>query len=151
MNLQLPQRNKPGKFSFHTDPAALTNWLNDLPLINTGESLDLVDGALQQINALDLPTQDRQQALELFTPTVMCLTDALKEKFLGKSLPLKDDNLLYATQALELCNKMAAGYRILAEDLHATASEQPQLTIALHRALRYLSEILLTSYRIYVQ
>ena len=151
MNLQLPQRNKPGNLSFHTEPATLTKWLNDLPLINTGESLDLVDGALEQINSLDIPAQDRQQALELFTATVMCLSDALKKKFIGKQLPLKDDNLLYATQALELCNKMATGYRILAEDLNATATEKPQLTIALHRALRYLSEILLTSYRIYVQ
>lgn len=151
MNLELPQRKKPGKFNFNTNPAALTKWLNELPLINTGKSLELIDGALQQINALSIPAQNRQQALELFTPAVRCVTDALKKKFLGKQLPLQDNNLLYATQTLELCNKMAAGYRILAEDLNGIATEQPQLTIALHRALRYLSEILLTSYRIYIQ
>jgi hypothetical protein len=151
MNLELPQRKKPGKLNFNTDPAALSKWLNDLPLINTGKSLELIDSALEQINALSIPVKDRQQALELFTPAVMCVSDALKKKFLGKQLPLQDNNLLYATQALELCNKMATGYRILADDLNGMASEQPQLTIALHRALHYLSEILLTSYRIYVQ
>ena len=151
MNLELPQRKKPGKLSFSTDPAALTKWLNDLPLINTGKSLELIDSALEQINALSIPAQNRLQTLELFTPAVRCVTDALKKKFLGKQLPLKDNNLLYATQTLELCNKMAAGYRILAEDLNGIAREQPQLAIALHRALRYLSEILLTSYRIYIQ
>jgi hypothetical protein len=151
MNLELPQRKKPGNLSFNTDPAALTKWLNDLPLINTGKSLELIDSALEQINTLSIPTQNRQQALELFTPAVMVVTDALKKKFLGKQLPLKNNNLLCATQALELCNKMAIGYRILAEDLNATATKQPQLALALHCALRYLSEILLTNYRIYIQ
>ena len=151
MNLELPQRKKPGNLSFNTDPAALGNWLNDLPLMNTGKSLELVDSGLEQINALILSVKNRQEALELFTPAVMCITDALKKKFLGKQLPLKGNTLSCATQTLELCNRMATGYRILAEDLHGKDTEQPQLTIALHRALRHLSEILLTSYRIYIQ
>ena len=83
MNLELPQRKKPGKFNFNTNPAALTKWLNELPLINTGKSLELIDGALQQINALSIPAQNRQQALELFTPAVRYVTDALKKKFMG--------------------------------------------------------------------
>ena len=151
MNLKLPQRTAPGSLSFNTTPAAITKWLDDLPLLNTGKSQQLIDGALEQINAVNIPTDNRQQTLELFTPAVMCVTDALKKKFLDKQLPLKGNNQIYATQALELCNKMAAGYRILVEDLQGKTAELPQLTIALHRALRYLSEILLTSYRIYMQ
>ena len=151
MNLELPQRKKPGNLSFNTDPAALGNWLNDLPLMNTGKSLELIDSALEQINTLIIPAKNRQEALELFTPAVMCITDALKKKFLGKQLPLKGNTLLYATQTLELCNRMATGYRILAEDLHGKNAEKPRLAVALHRALRHLSELLLTSYRIYIQ
>ena len=150
MNLQLPQRVKPGNYSFNTDPAALTAWLNDLPLLNTARTRELLDGALQQVNALALPTQKRQQALELFTKPVICTTDALKKKFLNKPLPLKGNNLLYATQTLELLNQIATGYRILADDLRNNAAERPQLTIAIHRALRCLSEILLTCYQIYI-
>ncbi|RLA02435.1 MAG: hypothetical protein DRQ45_04680, partial [Gammaproteobacteria bacterium] len=136
MNLELPQRKKPGNLSFNTDPAALGNWLNDLPLMNTGKSLELVDSGLEQINALILSVKNRQEALELFTPAVMCITDALKKKFLGKQLPLKGNTLLYATQTLELCNRMATGYRILAEDLHGKNAEKLRLAVALHRALR---------------
>ena len=151
MNLQLPQRVKPGNYSFNTDPAALTAWLNDLPLLNTTRTRELLDGALQQVNALALPAQKRQQALELFTKPVFCTTDALKKKFLNKPLPLNGDTLLYATQTLELLNQLAIGYRILADDLRNNAAERPQLTIAIHRALRCLSEILLTCYQIYIQ
>lgn len=151
MNLQLPQRKKPGNYSFNTDPAALTAWLNDLPLLNTERTRELLNGALQQVNALALPTQQRQKALELFTKPVICTTDALKKKFLNKPLPLNGNNLLYATQTLELLNQIAIGYRILADDLRNNAAERPQLTIAIHRALRCLSEILLSCYQIYIQ
>jgi hypothetical protein len=151
MNLQLPQRVKPGNYSFNTDPATLTAWLNDLPLLNTERTRELLDGALQQVNALALPTQKRQKALELFTKPVICSTDALKKKFLNKPLPLNGNNLLYATQTLELLNQIATGYRVLAEDLRNNAAERPQLAIAIHRALRCLSEILLTCYQIYIQ
>ena len=151
MNLQLPQRVKPGNYSFNTDPATLTAWLNDLPLLNTERTRELLDGALQQVNALALPTQKRQKALELFTKPVICTTDALKKKFLNKPLPLNGNNLLYATQTLELFNQIATGYRILAEDLRNNAAERPQLAIAIHRALRCLSELLLTCYQIYIQ
>lgn len=151
MDLQLPQRNNPGNHSFNTSPAALMAWLDDLPLINTGKSLELLGEALQQINTLKLPPDNRQQALERFAAPALCVTDALKKHFLDKPLPLKGDKLVFATQTLELFNALATGYRILAEDLRGNNRDKPQLVIALHRAMRYLSEILLTSYRIYIQ
>ena len=151
MDLQLPQRTAPGRLSFNTETGALTAWLNDLPLIDTGRCLELLNDALQQINTLALPPQKRRATLELLTAPVMCTTQALNKKFLGKPLPLQGKNLAYATQTLELCNRMATGSRILVEDLHGNKAERQQLAIALHQALRCLSEILLTSYRIYIQ
>jgi len=151
MNLQLPQGKAPGTLSFNTEPAALTAWLDDLPLIDTARCLELLNDALQQINALILPPQRRRETLELLVAPVMCTTAALSKKFLDKPLPLQGTNLAYATQTLELCNQMATGYRILVKDLKKNEAGQQQLAIALHRALRCLSEILLTSYRIYVQ
>ena len=71
MDLELPQRERPGSYSFNTNPAALTTWLNDLPLINTGRSLELLDGALQQINTIILPANNRAEALELFMTPVL--------------------------------------------------------------------------------
>jgi hypothetical protein len=151
MDLQLPQRKQPGNHSFDTGPAALTAWLDDLPLINTGESLELLDSALQQINTLMLPPDNRREALERFASPVMCVTDALRKNFLDKPLPLKGNKLVSATQTLELFNALATGYRILADDLLGNKRDKPQLATALHRAMRYLSEILLASYRIYIQ
>src|SRR5210317_2552503 len=125
MDLQLPQRNKPGNHSFNTRPAALTAWLDDLPLINTGKSLELLGDALQQINTLKLPPDNRRQALERFAAPARCVTDALKKNFLDKPLPLKGNKLVSATQTLELFNTLATGYRILAEDLCGNNRDKP--------------------------
>jgi hypothetical protein len=46
---------------------------------------------------------------------------------------------------------MATGYRILADDLGHVDSQILPLATAIHRSLRYLSEILLTNYQVYIQ
>lgn len=151
MNLDLPQREKPGRLSFNTSSQAMQAWIDDLPLLNTDRTLVLVSGALDQINLLDIPFQQRHQVLELLSTPVMCISDALKKDLLGKQLPLQADNLRRATQVTELYNRMALGYRIVVDDAGSEVTPHPLLCTAIHRAMRYLCEILLTSYQIYVQ
>lgn len=151
MELQLPERKKPGQTSFNTNPEAIKSWVDDLPLLNTERTLQLLGDALDEINSLDIPVANRHMALELLSTSIMCVTDALKKLFLGKPLPLQESEWAAATQAIDICNRMATGYRILADDLGRKLSQETQLAIAIHRALRYLSELLLIHYQIYIQ
>jgi hypothetical protein len=151
MELQLPERKKPARNSFNTNPEAVRHWVDDLPLLNTDLTRNQLNAALDEINGLDIPTENRYMALELLATSVLCVTDALRKQFLGKPLPLSDADSRAATRALEICNRMATGYRILADDLGRKSSLDSQLAIAIHRALRYLSELLLIHYQIYVQ
>lgn len=151
MNLKLPQRFKPGSTSFRTSTDAIRAWIDQLPLLNTARTAELVSGALAQINTHNIPATQRLAALDLFTTPVLCAADGLKKTFIGKPVPLQGIAQKHATQTIELYNLMATGYRILADDLGSDDSQQQLLATAIHRALRYLSEILLTSYQIYVQ
>lgn len=151
MESQLPKRKKPGENDFDTNPAAVRQWVDDLPLVNTDKSRELLDNALEQINILDIYPMDRYEALELLSTPVLCVTDALKNKFIGKQIPLSNEHLLNARQCLKLYNRMATGYEIMAADLGRMTGMHPHLAVALHRALRYLSEALLTNYQIYLQ
>ena len=81
----------------------------------------------------------------------MSAADGLKKTFIGKPVPLHGIEQKHATDAIELYNRMATGYRILADDLGSDDGQQQLLATAIHRALRYLSEILLANYQIYVQ
>ena len=151
MDLQLPDRRKPAEDSFNTNPDVIRAWVDELPLINTGKSWALLEDALKQINSLNIPTRNRHETLELLAASVMCVAEAMKKVFLAKPIPLKGNNLLLATQTVELCNQMATGYRILADDLGRDDSQTAHLTVAIHRSLRYLSEVLLTNYQLYIQ
>jgi len=151
MDLELPRRGKPGINSFNTGTAAMQAWVDDLPLLNTGKTLELVTDALDRINRLDIAPKQRHDALEFLSTPVMCINDALKKSFLGKSLPLQAGSLQQATQSIELCNRMACGYRIVVDDAGSNDSQRLLLVTAIHRAIRYLSEIMLTSFRIYLQ
>jgi len=151
MELQLPERKKPARTSFDTNPEVIKSWVDDLPLLNTEHTRQLLTDALKEINTLDIPAENRHMALELLSTSVLCVTDALKKGFLGKPMPLQEADREKATQALDICNHMATGYRILADDLGRNVGQDNQLAIAIHRALRYLSELLLIHYQIYIQ
>lgn len=151
MELQLPERKKPAQNNFNTNPEAVKRWVDDLPLLNTDLTRQQLNDALDEINSLHIPAEHRYTALELMSTSVMCVTDALRKQFLGKALPLQEADRLAATQALDICNRMATGYRILADDLGRKPYQDNQLAVAIHRALRYLSELLLIHYQIYIQ
>jgi hypothetical protein len=151
MDLDLPTRRKATDSSFSTKPEVVREWVDNLPLINTEKSRVMLEDALTEINSLSIPTRNRHESLELLATSVMCVTDTMKKAFLGRPIPLNDNDLLLARQTVQLCNQMATGYRILADDSGKDDNQAALLTLAIHRALRYLSELLLTNYQIYIQ
>jgi len=151
MDLQLPIRKKTTSTSFDTRPDAVRLWVEELPLINPEKARELLVDALRQINSLGISTRNRHETLELLATSVLCVAEAMKKVFLTKPVPLHGNNLLLATQTVDLCNQMATGYRILADDAGRDDSQTFYLVLAIHRSLRYLSEVLLTNYQIYNQ
>ena len=151
MDLQLPIRRKITNSSFDTRTEVVRAWVDELPLINAEKSWSLLDNALKEINSLSISTKNRLEALELLATSVICVAETMKKAFLAKPIPLRDHNLKLARQTVELCNQMATGYRILADDLDHDDRQTSHLTLAIHRSLRYLSEILLTNYQVYIQ
>ena len=151
MEHQLPRRKKPGIHDFDTSPEGVEQWIADLPIINTSKTRGLLNKALEQINILDISPVDRYAAMELISTPVLYVTEALKNEFLGKPVPLLDKHLSSAKQCLELYNQMAIAYEIMAADLGRMKGKKPRLATALHRAMRYLGESLLTNYQIYLQ
>ncbi len=151
MDLELPKRKKPDFNSMDTHPDALRGWVDRLPLLNTEKTRQLLVDALDRINHLDMSPDNRNASLEILSTSVMCVIDALKKDFLDKPLPLQARHEEHANQAIDLCNRMATGYRIMADDLGQSEAQNRTLSIAIHRSLRYLSEVLLGHYQVYLQ
>ena len=144
-------RKKPGENDFDTSPTAVKQWIANLPIVNAVKSWELLDNALEEINSLDIKPMDRYTAMELLSSPVLCVSTALKNEILGKHVPLPNKHLASARQCLELYSRMATAYKIMAADLGRMSGKKQQLATAIHRAMRYSSESLLTNYQIYLQ
>ena len=107
MDLDLPQRKKPDVHSMSMSPDTLREWVDRLPLLNTGKTRQLLVDTLDSTNKLDLTPDRRNEMLEILSTSVMCVIDALKKDFIGKPLPLQERYSDKADQALELCRHWA--------------------------------------------
>lgn len=154
MDLQLPPRQQPVSGSRDIRPKMIEEWINGLPLANLGETSRQVYELLTEINALAIARDDRLRVLEQLRPTVHYIADALRKHYIGHPFPLtlKARKVAYLTR--EILAAMATGYKIIITETAASPtnggrSEDKVLLTALHRALRYLGNVLLKTYQVY--
>ncbi len=151
MKLQIPELRKPGKGTFTTTAEAVREWIENLPLTNIDKTVTLLEGALDEINSYAIPDSERLDSLEQFARPVAHIKYSLRKKYLGRPIPVKDSALAYADKSIDICLRMANGYKILALILEQTGKAGPQMAMAIHRAIRYYSEILISNYQTYAQ
>lgn len=148
----LPEQHKPGRDSFDTKPRKVEAWISQLPMGNVGETARQVFGALHESNRLRISWKERYQLLEALRGPVGYIGQALHKRFTGLTFPLQPKTQRIANLATELHGEMALGYKIAIEDMLASNflfRSRRALIIMLHRAIRYLNRVLLTSYQIY--
>ncbi len=150
----LPDQHKPGRDSFDTKPRKVEAWISQLPMGNVGETARQVFGALHESNRLRISWDERYRLLEALRAPVGYIGQALHKRFTGLTFPLQPKTQRIANLATELYSEMALGYKIAIEDMLARSflfRDRKALTIMLHRALRYLNRVLLTTYQVYSQ
>jgi hypothetical protein len=151
MELRVPKLKKPGGSVLKTNPESLKKWVENLPLVNIELSAGRLEFGLSEINAVELSSSDRFEALELLTAPVTHVTRSLKKKYLGKQFPLGKDQLSKSNQVIGLHLAMATGYKLLVVSLDRETNADARLATPMQRAIRYLSESLIASYEIYNQ
>ena len=152
--LNIPEQSKPTTGSFDTRSRQVEAWVSALPMANTGESARRIFNALQEMNRLAIPANDRFKALEHFRAPVFYISEVLKKHYVSQNLPLSPKNQKIAELAIQLQSEMALGYKCVIEDKLASTFSKlsgKTLTINIHRAIEYLSNVLLCAYQIYIQ
>ncbi|HQU15548.1 MAG: hypothetical protein B7Z66_00690 [Chromatiales bacterium 21-64-14] len=148
--LRVPDRTPPASGAFDLRPRQVAEWIQALPLASVGETARRVFHALQDINRLEARPTERFGALEQFREPLRFADDALSRHYAHQSHPLspKQRKIAELCRALQL--EMATGYKIVTLDSAGTPNPDPQLlATAVQRALRYLTGVLLRSYRAY--
>jgi cyclic-di-GMP-binding protein len=151
MELRVPKLKKPGGSIFKTNPESLKKWVENLPLVNIELSVGQLEFGLSEINSVEMSSSDRLDALELLTAPVTHVTRSLEKKYLGKRFPLGKDQLNKSNQVIGLYLAMATGYKLLVATLDRMTNADARLATPMQRAIRYLSESLISSYQIYIQ
>lgn len=133
-------------------PEVWQQWLNELPVMNTGKAAVLIQNALQDINQ-DPPKDFTAwlSILELFRPPVAAIKHSILENYLMVETIALNKKIVINGLIQTLQSAMADAYAKLAyrlKDLNS-ASHNEIIAIACHRSLNYLADILLQTYQIY--
>lgn len=153
LRLSLPARTDIHDTSIETRPAELERWLKNLPLLNLAESSQLLARQLAGLNRLAIDDKTRLRLLESLRGSIQHVCQALQKTYIGLPLPLPDKARLTVIQVRELYTEMAYGYKLIA--LNSTAvpkldhAQVGVVNLAIHRAIRYLTEILFRCYELY--
>ncbi len=147
--LHFPEKDEPQTLACPPHPLKIKEWLEQLPLDNTGETARLVYQELTALNRTSIATQHRFQILESFRPSVQHIANALKKYYLCSTLPLSSIAIKTAQLTRELYLEMANGYKIIIDNLLTNEATASMTLTHMHRAMSYLSEALLTSYQMY--
>ncbi|MDH5395126.1 MAG: hypothetical protein OEW97_02550 [Gammaproteobacteria bacterium] len=137
--------------NFDLRPAAVKQWIENLPLGSTGESSKQIFRALKTVNSQTNTLQQHLDFLEAITPTICLLQPRLTKYFTDVSLPLgsKTRNAIHITNCL--LTEMLHGYHSIIKSL---SNKKPfgwkkPFALALHRSFIYTSKILTTQHLSY--
>jgi len=152
IGLLIPDRSKPTKESFDTRPKNVEIWVEALPRASVGRCAELIFNLLTNANSLDIRFKDRVYLLEALRVPVQYVSQAMQKHFVGARFPLpkKSQNIAHATRKIYAL--MATGYKIAIEDqLKSTLflRDNNLLSTNIHRAVSYLSRVLLNTYQVY--
>ncbi len=154
LKLSIPGRRAEGQANVATRPSETRRWLANLPALDPTEARRLLREALYTLNRLELADRTRFKLLELYREHVAITSREIEKRQIGLSVPLPRNSEAIVNQIRDLHIEMAFGYKALVLNAARASSSRRRLNktalaTAIHRAIRYLAEILRRSYQSY--
>lgn len=130
----------------------VNQWIQELPTANPSLSTRLFFDFLEGFNKVTMPAQQRLDVLELLRPSFLLIEDFLRSRLLIAGFP-KGSNEQKVFNVLVLIEKnMTIGYWMVIRELtHRDAGwfQGKHVALALQRAMKGLSEIVVTHYMMF--
>ncbi len=154
MKLYIPQQSAAAKDSMQSHPRKVKKWLNSLPHSSMGELTRQIYTGINELNQQTMPYKHRMENMEMLRAPMREIFDNLKKYFINRTLPLPEKSKKIVNLNQSLLQEMATGYKIIISNAANDIDKKPDkktLSIAICRAIRYLSELLLRSNEIYAE
>ena len=151
LQLNIPARLEAGTTHICTDPEEIATWIGTLPLADPMESARILYSALVELNRTAIIPAKRLQIVETLRLTIHSTIESLTKLHQTNVFPLGAKAQSIADLVRELFAELAISYKItLLENENAADGGHAKIrTLAIHRAIRYLSTVLLQAYEIY--
>jgi hypothetical protein len=152
IRLKLPEQDLQVLTVGSDQPKKLKAWVDELPLVNMGETSRQLYQFIQELNRLQIGTPQRLQLLEVVRPVIEHVCSSLGKHYLNQSLVLPEKARRVASLAQALQNHLAGGYKMVAVRQLKRLRERDgkaNLALAIHRAMTALTETLVRSYQLY--
>ena len=136
-----------------TRPREAQVWIASLPLADSATASQQLYQSLFALNRMALDAKTRLELMELYCQPVAAVTHSLQAHFNHISLPLTPKKRRLAVFLRQLQMEMAYGYKFVVRDMldsRSLWSKKAPLTLAIARAIRYLGEVLLRCYHVYM-
>jgi len=151
-SLRTPVQHNYNDPTVERDVKRLRVWLTNLPLLDVVKTVQLVQGALDSLNAQKLEPAKRYQLLEAFRYTTRRLYITVDPIYM-RQLNLSKSQRELATAGFEqVLLAMAGGYKILVKALYEPATRGMSVNLfglVINRAIEQLGYLLLDNYRCY--
>ena len=152
MKLHIPEQNTPAKGAVPNHPRKLKKWLANLPHANMGEMTRQIYSAVRDLNRQTMANKYRIEDMELLREPVRNIFDHLEKYFINRTLPLPEKSQKIVNLNQSLLKEMSDGYKIIiyqaANGIDKKVDSKTQ-NLAILRAIRYMSELLLRASEIY--
>lgn len=145
LGLFVPPQAPPPPDSFLHDSRETEAWFHALPMANVGETARRIYSTLVDFNRMAFPPLLRARNAEKFREPVDYICNNLRRHFIDTGFPLSEKGRKAAALARALYHEIAISYKAIVLDLLAESGERfdrKLLVIALHRALRYLHQVM---------
>lgn len=152
LGLGVPPQTEAPAGSLLLDPRETGEWINGLPMANIGETARQIYRALIDFNRYQMPDLARAKSVELFRKPVDYICHNLRRHFIDVGFPLTEKGWKTAALSRELNAELATSYKLIVEHMlggEAERFDRKLLVIAMHRALYYLSEVVLQCHLTY--
>ncbi len=152
MKLHIPEQIAPARDAIPNHPRKLKKWLADLPRANMGEMTRQIYNAVRDLNRQTMANKHRMENMEQLREPVRNIFNNLGKYFINRTLPLPEKSQKIVNLYRALLQEMSYGYKIIifeaANGIDKKVDSKSQ-NIAILRAIRYMSELLLRASEIY--
>ena len=152
MKLNLPEQTTPAAGATPSQPRKLKKVLAALPNTNMGELTKQTFHILRDLNRQSMSGKQRLEDLELVRVEARNIFNNLKKYFINRTLPLPEKSQKIVNLNQAILQELIYGYEIIVQDAVNKVDKKIDnkiLSIAVCRALNYLSEMLLRASEVY--